>query len=125
MLTQLLPHALLGAAVAPTTHSCRAVLFGVQHSVHIPAPGRGAVDWAHFLEHVLKARSHLCAMWTNARIMTTAGRGSRAILAAGRRQDSECLLHGVRRARSEGNREFFVTYSWIGSIWLGGDTRCS
>src|ERR1039457_4383851 len=68
MLTQLLPHALLGAAVAPTTHSCRAVLFGVQHSVHIPAPGRGAVDWAHFLEHVLKARSHLCAMWTNARI---------------------------------------------------------
>src|ERR1700724_2198161 len=34
------------------------------------------------------------------------------------------LFHGVRLARSEGNREFCVTYSWIGSIWLGG-TGCT
>src|ERR1035438_8737039 len=62
---------------------------------------------------------------TSGWLATTAGRVSRAILSAGRRQDSKCLLHGVRRARSEGNREFCVTYfvDWQYMVWGTLDVR--
>ena len=41
------------------------VLFGVQHSVHIPAPGLAA-QTGRTSSNVLKARSHRSAMSTNA-----------------------------------------------------------